>query len=245
MTRARWSFLFALVALLIFGAAPAWAVTNTFNGATDSNWNVATNWSQGHAPLATEDVVLTAAGTLDTGADGVAKSIAVNTGTGLTVSGGKQLTVGAGSSSIAAQVTLTNGAVLTLGGPTAWSAGNIAFGGTSVASLENKGVLTVTGASPTAFHSVCCFPGLVHNNVGATISRPSGTGTMALNVPIDNDGTLTVGSGVVATGFHSSDTSKGTFSIASGAELSLGAALPLESGASISGAGTLAGGWPP
>ena len=171
MTRARWSCLLALVALLSLGAAPAWAVTNTFNGSTDSNWNVATNWSQGHAPTAAEDVVLNAAVTLSSGADGVAKSIAVNTSTGLTVATGKKLTVGTGSSSIAATVTLTDGAVLTLGGATTWSGGNIGFGGTSVASLENNGVLTVTGASPMALHTVCCSEGLIHNNAGATIDR--------------------------------------------------------------------------
>ncbi|MEA2126604.1 MAG: large repetitive protein, partial [Solirubrobacteraceae bacterium] len=224
---------------LLFAAPPALAVDNTFTGAVNGNWNTAGNWSLNHAPDGTEDAKLNAAATLDTGADAAVKSITVNAAAGLTVSGGKQLTVGVGSSSIAAGVTLRDGAVLTLNGPTTWSAGSIGFGGTSVASLENNGVLTVTGASPIALHTVCCMAGFIHNNVGATINRSSGTGDFQLNVPIDNDGTLTVGTGKTSTAFDSSATSKGAFSIASGAELALGAALPLESGASITGAGTL------
>jgi hypothetical protein len=232
----------AAVAAFLFAAPPALAVDNTFTAAVNSNWNTAGNWSLNHVPDGTEDAKLNAAADLSLGANGAARSIAVNSGTGLTVGGGVNLTVGTGASSIAAGVTLRDGSVLTLGGATAWAGGSIAFGGSAVASLENKGVLTVTGASPTAFHSICCSAGLVKNDVGATINRSSGTGPLALNVPIDNDGTLTVGSGTVSTAFPSSATSKGTFTIASGAELSIGADLPLESGASISGLGTLRAG---
>ena len=46
----------ALILTLAVGAAPAQAVDNQFTGATNGDWNTATNWSQGHVPLATEDV---------------------------------------------------------------------------------------------------------------------------------------------------------------------------------------------
>jgi len=49
-------------AVLAFAATPAHAVTNTFNGTMDSDWNTDANWSQGHAPLSTEDVSISVSG---------------------------------------------------------------------------------------------------------------------------------------------------------------------------------------
>ncbi len=54
---------FALAALsLALTAAPAAAVTNTFDGTTDNDWNKTTNWSLGHVPTGTEDVVINVSG---------------------------------------------------------------------------------------------------------------------------------------------------------------------------------------
>src|SRR4051794_8718987 len=99
----------ALAALLLAVApAPASAVTDTFNnanGAGDGKWNTNGNWTLNRPPHADEDAVLSAVATLDGATDGVANSIDVATGTSLTVTAGRLLTIGTGTSSIAAGVT--------------------------------------------------------------------------------------------------------------------------------------------
>ena len=229
----------AVTLMLLVAAAPAQAaVTNTFSPLGDGVWNTAGNWSQGHVPIAGEDVVLARSATLDAGANGVANSISIPVGTGLTLDNGKTLTIGTGTSSIAAGVGLYGGSTLTLNGTTTWSAGFIAFGGSAVASLVNAGSLNVTGADPALIHNVCCSAGLIHNTSTGTITRTSGTGDIAMNVPFDNDGAVTVSTGTLAIGFDGSG-SGGSFTIGSGAKLKLNADFGLEVTAQITGAGTV------
>jgi hypothetical protein len=54
----RKSILAILILVLLTGVG--FAATNTFDGSTDNNWNVADNWSLGHVPIAGEDVALAA-----------------------------------------------------------------------------------------------------------------------------------------------------------------------------------------
>jgi len=75
-----------LIAAILF-AAPAWAVTNTFDGGDDGTgtaWHTATNWSEGDVPDATEDVVIAVDCVLETD-PGFANSITVNSGRTLTI----------------------------------------------------------------------------------------------------------------------------------------------------------------
>src|SRR5947208_1623607 len=99
----------ALILTLAVGVAPAQAVDNRFTDATDDHaWNTAANWSQGHVPLATEDVKIdvnqknpTLSGA---GADGVANRITVAANTDSLFINGRTLTGGSGTSSIAGPV---------------------------------------------------------------------------------------------------------------------------------------------
>src|SRR5437868_7181741 len=93
----------ALILTLAVGAAPAQAVDNQFTGTTNGDWNTDTNWSQGHKPLATEDVKINVNNKNPTlsgaGADGVANSITLAPTTNDLFIDGKTLTVGSGTSS--------------------------------------------------------------------------------------------------------------------------------------------------
>src|SRR5205085_9667899 len=90
----------ALILTLVVGAAPAQAVDNQFTGATNGDWNTATNWSQGHVPLATEDVKIDVDSKNPTlsgaGDDGVAQGNAVGANTHSLVNDGRALTAGSG-----------------------------------------------------------------------------------------------------------------------------------------------------
>src|SRR4051794_12656466 len=125
MTR---STLIALV-VLAFAASPAHAVTNIFNGTTDTDWNTNTNWSQGHVPTSGEDVSISVSGKNPSlSADGVASSISVAGGNTLTVAG-HTLAVGSGASSLSGAITLgTNGIVTLAGMMTVTTGGISAFG---------------------------------------------------------------------------------------------------------------------
>jgi hypothetical protein len=228
----------AVVVAALLSAASAQAVTNTLLLSGDGVWNTPANWSQTHVPTATEDVVLAHSATLTSGADGVANSISIPVNTGLTLDNAKSLTVGAGSSSIGFGVTVAGGAKLSLNGSTTWSAGAIGFGGATVATFENAGTLSVTGTDPTFLHTVCCAPGLVHNTSTGTITRASGTGDVAMNVPFDNDGSVGLSTGKLIVGFDGSD-SGGSFAIATGSEFKTNANFALLATAQITGAGTM------
>lgn len=106
--------------------------TNTWKAAVTGNWNIASNWSLGHVPLATEDVAITLAGTYDvtlTKPQSV-HSISLGASSGvetLTVTGNLTIasasTIGSKGSLIATGTlggagTLTNHGTLTLNGAT-------------------------------------------------------------------------------------------------------------------------------
>ena len=112
MTR---STLIAL-AVLAFAAAPAHAVTNIFNGTTDTDWNTNTNWSQGHVPTSGEDVSISVSGKNPSlSADGVANSLTITANNHVTITG-HTLAVGGGSSAISGQILFGTNGVLTVAG---------------------------------------------------------------------------------------------------------------------------------
>ncbi len=227
-----------VVVTALLGAAPAQAVTNTLLVGGDGVWNTPGNWSQGHVPTATEDVVLARSATLTADANGFANSISIPASTGLTLNNAKSLTVGSGSSSIASGVNLFGGAILRLNGPTTWSAGAFGFGGAGVGTLENAGALSVTGAGPLLSHTACCDVGRVHNTSTGTMTRSSGTGDIAMNVPFDNDGSVSVSTGRLDVGQYGG-VSGGSFSIAAGSELRTNSSYAMLATAQLTGAGTV------
>jgi hypothetical protein len=225
---------FAVVlSALAAGAAPALAVTNDFIGGSSGNsWNVAANWSQGHVPLATEDVTInTADPVLSSGNDGVAKSISISSGRTLSITSSKTLTVGTGTSSLNGIVNMDT-ATLTLNGATSWSGGTTSIG-VSASTLNINAAFTITGDGSMSGG----FGGVVHVGSGGSITT-SNTGTASLQPALDNDGTVTVGSGTLSLAGGDGGTTTGSYSIASGATLLLQTGS-LDS-PSITGAGTMA-----
>ena len=197
--RGRWLGLAFVVCVLTSGAGatPALAATtNNFIGGTNSNsWNTAANWSQGHVPLATEDVTITTADpTLSStlgGSDGVANSISISSGRTLTIDA-KNLTVGTGTSSLAGHVAISNG-TLTLNGDTTWSGGTNTlslFGSPATLNINSSFDITGDGQITSAFTT------LIHVSSTGSITT-SNTGTATIQPPLDNDGTITVGSGTL------------------------------------------------
>ena len=168
----------ALILTLAVGAAPAQAVDNQFTGATNGDWNTATNWSQGYVPLATEDVKIDVDSKNPTlsgaGADGVAKSIAVAANTNRLFIDGRTLTVGSGTSSIAGPVVqVLGGGKLHLGGPTTWSAGNWQVDGTSTYQVAN----TLSIADDVTLSSFGSEGGQLHVLGGGTLQKTALAGS--------------------------------------------------------------------
>jgi fibronectin-binding autotransporter adhesin len=212
------------------------AVTNDFIGGTagsPNDWNTSTNWSQGHVPLSTEDVTIqTANAVLSSGSDGVAKSISVASGRTLSVTSSKTLTVGTGTSSLDGTLSIDT-ATVTLNGPTSWSGGTNTISIFSAATLNINSSFSITGDGSMAG----AFSPLIH--VGSTGSvTTSNTGTATIQPALDNDGSVSVGSGTLSLSGGDNGTTTGSYSIASGAT------LLLQSGGldspSITGAGTIA-----
>jgi hypothetical protein len=127
----RYGLVAVIAGILLIGASPAAAVTNSFQG-PGTDWNTDANWSLGHKPTSGEDVVInTGAVTLSSGVAGVANSISIDTGapaTGsLAIDTTHTLTVGAGTSTINGNISIFGTSTLTLGGATTWSAGSFSM----------------------------------------------------------------------------------------------------------------------
>ena len=139
----------ALITCLVLGllAAPALAATNSFtDAAANDDWNTAGNWSLGHIPTASEDVVVsgTRGAVIPNGTAAVANSITETAG--IQVSG-STLTVGAGTSSLTGTISTTN-STFTLGGATTVADGTTL--GLDGSTLDVKAALTFAGAGNLA-----------------------------------------------------------------------------------------------
>ena len=212
------------VVALVAGAAPASAVENDFTGATNSDWNTASNWSlatdstQHHVPTSGEDVKITvfSGAVLDTGADASVNSLTTSSGP-VTVQGGRTLTVGSGSSSLTNTVKVLNSSKVHFGGPTTWNSGasSLQLDGTST--IEIAGTFTAAGdTSITPFNT---FHGLVHVMSGGTLQKTGGTGTTFVGVELDNDGAVSTNTGTLELHDGDAGSTTGTYSIGSGTTL--------------------------
>ena len=141
-------------------------------------------------------------------------------------------------------ITLTN--PLTLNAGLQFSGGTISNGvlnvaGTSTQSavmgaagltLNNSGTYNFTLASGNLFSGA----GAVFNNSG-TLARSAGTGVVSFNVPLNNSGSVSVGSGTLQ--LTAGGSGAGTFSADAGTILRLSSGYTFNSGASWAGAGTI------
>lgn len=200
----------AIVTLLLL-APPAAAVTTTFTGSLDSDWNKAGNWDNG-VPTAALDVVIPGLPapktvTLATGAAGEANSVTLQSGATLDVQLDLAIDGGA-ASSFAGTLTATAGGDLSLGGSTTWSAGEWTI---NAASITNTGTLAVTGTDLTLAHTGGAAPFV--NQSGATITK-SGAGLWAINVDLQNAGTIAVTAGSMRSRCFCGVPSSGAFNLA-------------------------------
>src|SRR4051812_13850369 len=186
-----------LAALVLAGTTgSAWGATLSFTGAFSNDWNTAGNWTNTanaalHAvPTAADDarIPLGAAPVLGAGANGAARSILLDPGASLSVSGRTLAVAGGAASTLGGPVTLSN-ATLSLGGATTWRGGNWSLTGSTVA---NAGTLTITGDATLS--------GAGASNVAntGTISRDDATpasGAAIFTAPLTNGGTFSVANG--------------------------------------------------
>ena len=212
---------FLVGVLFLLGAAQASAVTNTFQG-PGTDWNTDANWSQGHIPLSSEDVVINSGSvSLATGVNGAANSISLNTGApasgSLTLNNTHTLTVGAGTSTLNGGVTVFGTSTLTLGGATTWSSGGL--------SAQNSTININAAFSIAGDLNTSNFGGNTINiSATGSLSKTSGSGLSQIEFAIDNDGAINANSGTLRLTGGDAATPAGTIAIATGATLELQAA---------------------
>src|SRR4051794_24395977 len=207
--------------LLSAASASASASTLSFTGGFSSDWNTAANWTNTtnttlHAvPTAADDarIPLGAAPVL-AGGDGAARSLVLDAGASLSVSG-RQLTLAGGApSTFAGSLALSGTASLQLGGASPWSGGNWSLNGSTI---TNSGTLSITGDVTATGVGVT----RVTNTNTGTITRADGdptSGTAVFTTPLVNNGTFAVSAGTAdLRGGGGLDA--GTFTVASQATL--------------------------
>lgn len=212
----------------------------SFTGAFSRDWNTAANWTDTadptvHAvPTAGDDVLVPfgAAPQLTAGGDGAGRSIALDPGASLTVSG-RDLSVAGGAPSAFDGALALTGATLRLAGEATWAGGDWSLDG---ATVRNTGDLRITGDVAAARSGDAS---LVVNT--GTLTRDDGdpsAGTAAFTARLVNDGELAVVQGradlLAGGGPHA-----GSFAIAADAELAAAGAHALGSGGAVTGDGTL------
>jgi hypothetical protein len=245
----RWStwVLVAVLAVLVLavGADAALAVDNTFNGTTNSDWNTGTNWSQGHAPLSSEDVLITVSGknpSLST--DGQAKSITTANSNNLTVTG-HTLTVGSGTSALDGTLLIGSGGIVSLAGAT--SVTHVGGGVPAIAWNGTGGRLDIAsgGTLDLAADAVRLQDGgtssLVHVLSGGTLKLSvGGTEGAQVDTPLDNDGGVLATAGrLLLRGGTGGQTSSGTYTATSPATVAYQGTTDLSTTARLTGTGTM------
>jgi RHS repeat-associated protein len=241
--------------------------TVSWSNPLGGDWNVASNWSAGRLPGATDDVVIntavsgpitysTGTSTIHSLADTTASLIISGGSLSLTAtsSDAKDFTVsggtlaGSGNLTVTGMTTLTNGAMTGTG--TTLAQGGLIISGNNTLdgrSLVNAGIAT---ESPGQLHAI--HGAVLTNQAGATWDLRGGDviGGGAFN----NAGMLTAENGGIfalnnlATGsvlahsgtlYLSGGNSFGSFSVSAGATLNFSGANSLNAGSSVSGAGTV------
>jgi len=129
-----------LVAVFMFTAFTICAVTNTWDGSFNAYWHNANNWSQGHIPLSSEDVVITTSGytpAIDY-YDEVCNSLVINSGAILEIAD-QSLTVNNNVTIYGELGMMNTSAVLDITGNISWESG-------STASMTASATIFVSGS---------------------------------------------------------------------------------------------------
>ena len=242
MTR---SLLLATLALALV-TAPAQAVTNTFNGGTDNDWNTGSNWSQSHVPDGTEDVAIAAGKNPSLSADGAAKSV---TNAGILTASGHTLAIGSGASTLSGQLVVGTDGVVTLagtlsvthGGGPANPAINLFSGTGGRLDVLSGGTLDFASDANRVLGDLT--HGSVHVFAGATLQETATglEGGSVVDVPVDNDGQIlsTAGKLLLRGGTPIGQTSSGTYNATSPATIAYQSDTNLSTAGRLTGTGTM------
>ena len=225
---------------LVATTGSAAAATLSFTGTFSTDWNTAGNWTNTantslHAvPTAADDarIPLGAAPVLTTGANGAARSVVLDAGASLSVSGHELSVAGGAPSTLQGAISLSGAATLRLGGATTWGGGDWTLDGSAV---SNTGTLTITGDVTAA--RVNAASTLTNTGTITRNDATPATGAAVLTPRLVNGGTFAVANGTADLRGGGSHT--GTLSVAAGALLAVSGAHTLAGGGSMQGAGTL------
>src|ERR1035437_2209220 len=125
-----------LFVVLLFSPKIIWAVTNT--ASVSGAWETGTNWSLGHIPLATEDVVVPTGLSMNVNASDVCLSLTINGGGTVTINGAQNLGIAGGFSNAGTFTAATAGSTLTFNAAsnsTVTGAGTYTIAGTIVLNM--------------------------------------------------------------------------------------------------------------
>jgi len=126
----KYSYPLLLISLSLLLSMSAWAVTNTAN--TSGTWETPGNWSQGHIPLATENVVVPASMAMTVNAADVCLSLTIAATGSVTINGANSLSIGG---------SFTNGGTFTA----ANSGSALTFNGAANSIISGGGTYTIAG----------------------------------------------------------------------------------------------------
>ena len=134
----------ALLLILIMWGFELMAQTNTWNGSSSTAWNTPANWSLGHAPLASENVVIPSAPANQPLISGTTTPVCTN----LTINSGASLTISG---------TSVANALLTVSG-TATINGHLSIGGsiTKTGKIAVGNILWNSGSTINALYNARC-----------------------------------------------------------------------------------------
>ncbi|MAP55429.1 T9SS type A sorting domain-containing protein [Altibacter sp.] len=227
---------------LILAVSLVKAQTNTWTGASDNNWNNASNWSLGVVPTISHDAVIPTGFTVNLNAAATINSLQVQ---GTATFNWSNLLSIAAASNFGPNTTVT------------WSINNLDGGGT----LTNQGTLNLTTASTKSILGLTTLTnegtinflsagdlfitsGVVNNQISGTIDlqfasgnisygsagsnilnnagtikRTATTGTADIAVELNNTGTISVESGDLRFSSLNKNLTGGTYNAVSGASL--------------------------
>lgn len=241
MTR---STLAAVVFLL--AAAPAHAVTNTFNGTTSNDWNTNTNWSQGHVPTSGEDVSISVGGKNPSlSADGVANSISISASNNVTITG-HTLAIGTGASAISGQFLFGANGILTVAGTmslTRTDLGGVISGfgaaGARIDILSGATIDLAVDGLDLATDSTASIHVLAGGTLKQTATGTNGGSTTEF--AIDNDGQVlsTAGRFLLRGGTPAGESSNGTYNATAPGSIGFQKQTDIGTSGRLTGTGTL------
>ncbi len=167
-------------------------------GAGTNNWGDANNWNPDGVPLATENVSLTGADTIDVNVAGVCNSITLNNaGLALTVKSGNSLTASF-NFKLTSGTLNTEAAFPTVTGTTTISAGTVGYNGSGAQAVLalNYYNLTLSNAGTKTIATATTVAGDMTTS-GTVTASCSGSLTVSGNVVIGSGTTFNGGSGTV------------------------------------------------